>query len=160
MKIRKVDDENLGKALALLRGAFPGSGYEAKLVERLHEHGRPIYDWVCIHTNKIIAYAAFTTAYQGQVPCGLHLAPLAVKPEFHRQGVGSELLKFCLSQEPIKSHPLFVLGAPAYYQRFGFAPCRMPRCPFAKNNAQFLSIRNETTSQFTVGYEPEFGSGG
>jgi len=32
----------------------------------------------------------------------------------------------------------------------------MPICPFDKNNAHFLSLRNTTTSQFTVGYEAEF----
>ncbi len=156
MKIRKVDDENLGKALALLRLAFPGSGYEANLVQKLHEHGKPIHDWVCIHTNKIIAYAAFTQAYKGKEVCGLHLAPMAVKPEFQRQGVGSELMKFCLSQELIKSRTVFVLGNPSYYRKFGFELCRMPLCPFDKNNAHFLSIRNDTTTQFSVGYEPEF----
>jgi len=156
MKIRQVDDENLVKALGLLRRAFPGKAYEADLVQKLHEHGKPIYDWVCIHTNKIIAYAAFTNAYHGKEICGLHLAPLAVNPEFQRQGIGSELLRFCLAQEPIKRQTVFVLGKPAYYQRFGFTPCPMPLCPFDKNNAHFLSIRNETTSKFTVGYEPEF----
>lgn len=156
MKIRKVDDENLAKALALLRLSFPKSGFEARLVEKLHGNAKPIHDWVCIHTNKIIAYAAFSTAYQGKAICGFHLAPLAVKPEFQRQGIGTELLRYCLSQEPIKSHTVYVLGKPAYYQRFGFTPCRMPICPFDKDNAHFLSLRNAATTPFTVGYEPEF----
>lgn len=156
MKIRKVDGENLAKALALLRGAFPGSAYEAQLVQKLHDNAKPIYDWVCIHTNKIIAYAAFTKAYKGNEMCGFHLAPMAVKPEVQKQGVGSELLRYCLSQEPIKSQPVFVLGDPRYYQKFGFKPCTMPICPFDKNNVHFLSIRNDTTTQFSVGYEPEF----
>jgi len=70
--------------------------------------------------------------------------------------VGSELLTFALRQEPIKSQPLFVLGEPNYYQRFGFEPCRLPICPFDKNNAHFLSLRNDTATSFIVGYEPEF----
>lgn len=156
MKIRKVDNENLAKALALLRGAFPEPGYEAQLVQKLHRNAKPIYDWVCIHTNRVIAYAAFTNAYQGKEVCGLHLAPMAVKPEFQKQGVGSELLRYCLSQEPIKSQAVFVLGNPVFYKRFGFTPCPIPLCPFANNKAHFLSIRNDTTTQFTVGYEPEF----
>jgi len=41
---------------------------------------------------------------------------------------------------------------------FGFAPCAQPLCPFDKKNAHFLSIRNNPSSQFTVGYEPEFQS--
>lgn len=156
MKIRRVTAENLAKAVALLRAAFPDSDYEAQLVQRLHDHGKSIHAWVCIHTNRVIAYIAFTNAYHGKEVCGLHLGPLAVKPEFQHQGVGSELLRFALAQEPIKGSPIFVLGEPGFYQRFGFSPCPLPLCPFDSNNAHFLSIRNPATSQFTIGYEVEF----
>ena len=156
MKIRKVTADNLAKAVGLLQAAFPGSDYEARLVQGLHEHGREIHDWVCIHTNRVIAYIGFSPAYHGREVCGLHLGPLAVNPGFQRQGVGSELLRFALNQEPVKSRPLFVLGNPGFYQRFGFSPCPMPICPFDSDNAHFLSLRNQTTEPFTVGYESEF----
>jgi putative acetyltransferase len=80
-----------------------------------------------------------------------------VKPEFQNQGIGSELLRFALRQEAIKETAVFVLGDPRFYRGYGFAPCMMPICPFDTNNAHFLSLRNNTTSQFTVGYEAEFG---
>ena len=156
MKIRKVTEENLAKVYALLRSAFPGSNYEAELVRKFHEQGTPMHEWICIHTNKVIAYIAFSNAYQGDEICGLHLAPMAVAPDFQKQGVGSELLRFALRQEPIRSQPLFVLGEPRYYSKFGFEPCPLPICPFDKNNAHFLSMRNQATNNFTVGYEPEF----
>ena len=156
MKIQKLTEENRAKVYALLRSAFPGSEYEAELVQKFHENGKPVHEWVCIHTNKVIAYIAFSNAYHGNDVCGLHLAPMAVAPEFQRQGVGSELLRFALRQEPIKSQPLFVLGEPGYYKRFGFEPCSLPICPFDKDNAHFLSMRNNTTTHFIVGYEPEF----
>jgi len=156
MKIQKVTKETHAKVYALLRRAFPGSEYEAGLVRKLHENCRPVHEWVCIHTNKVIAYIAFTHAYHGSEICGLHLAPMAVAPEFQRQGVGSELLRFALRQEAIKSRPLFVLGESGYYKRFGFEPCGLPVCPFDKNNAHFLSMRNDTTTRFIIGYEPEF----
>ena len=158
MKIRKVTDDNFAKVVALLRAAFPDSDYEAQLVQNLHEHGKSIHEWVCIHTNKIIAYIAFSNAYNGRKVCGLHLGPLAVNPEFQQQGVGSELLRYALTQEPVKSSPIFVLGDPLFYQRFGFTPCTMPICSFAKNNTHFLSLGNTTTTPFTVGYEAEFGN--
>jgi putative acetyltransferase len=156
MKIQKVTEETRAKVYALLRRAFPGSEYEAELVRQWHQHGKPVHEWVCLHTNKVIAYIAFSNAYRGDDICGLHLAPMAVSPEFQRQGIGSELLKFALRQEPIKSQPLFVLGEPAYYKRFGFEPCSLPICPFDQNNAHFLSMRNDNTDRFTIGYEPEF----
>ena len=156
MKIQKLTQEHRAKAYALLRNAFPKSGYEARLVEMLHQNNKPIHEWVCIHTGKAIAYIAFSNAYQGRNICGLHLAPMAVNPDFQRQGVGSELLRFALRQEVIKSQPLFVLGEPAYYIRFGFERCKDPICPYDKNNAHFLSMRNPGTTSFTIGYEPEF----
>ena len=156
MKIQKLTEENRAKVYALLRSAFPGSEYEAELVQKFHENCKTVHEWVCIHTNKVIAYIAFSNAYHGNDVCGLHLAPMAVAPDFQRQGVGSELLRFALRQEAIKSQPLFVLGEPGYYQRFGFEPCRLPICPFDTNNAHFLSMRNSITTSFVVGYEPEF----
>ena len=98
----------------------------------------------------------FPNAYNGSDVCGLHLAPLAVKPEFQRQGIGSELLRFALRQDCIKAKTIFVLGVPGFYKKFGFEPCAIPLCSFDKNNAHFLSIRNNASHQFTVGYEPEF----
>ncbi len=158
MKIQKLTIENRAKAYMLLQLAFPRSDNEAKLVKKFHDHGRPVLEWVCIHTNKVIAYIAFSNAYHGNVICGLHLAPMAVAPDFQKQGVGTELLRFALRQEPIKSQPLFVLGEPGYYQRFGFEPCSLPICPFDTNNAHFLSMRNTVATSFVVGYEPEFGT--
>ncbi len=156
MKIQTVSIENRPKVYALLQRAFPGSDYEAGLVQKLHENGRTLHEWVCIHVGKVIAYIAFSPAYHGKEICGLHLAPMAVAPDFQKQGVGAELLRFALRQESIKNQPLFVLGEPGYYRRFGFEPCPQPVCPFDTNNAHFLSMRTTVTTPFTVGYEPEF----
>ena len=155
MKIQKLTIDNRPRVYALLRLAFPFTEFEAELVEKLHENGRPIHEWVCLHANRIIAYIIFSNAY-GRDVCGLHLGPMAVTPDFQRQGVGSELLRYALRQEQIKSQPLFVLGKPGYYSRFGFEPCSHPICPYAKNNAHFLSMGNNSDARFIVGYEPEF----
>ena len=156
MKIRPLTPDNYSKVSALLRQAFPGSKAEVQLVENLHNNGKAVHEWVAIHTNRMIAYIAFSNAYNGKEVCGLHLAPLAVKPDFQRQGVGSELLRFALRQKVIKESTLFVLGDPAFYRKFGFELCEIPMCPFDRKNAHFLSIRNTATSPFKVRYEPEF----
>jgi len=157
MKIRKLIPENYDKTSALLKRSFPGSSYEVQLVEKFHKNGIIVHEWVCIHINRVIAYIAFSNAYDGDKVCGLHLAPLAVKPEFQKQGIGSELMRFVLRQPVIMEKTIFVLGAPNFYQKFGFELCTIPICPFDKKNNHFLSIRNNNHSQFTVGYESEFG---
>ncbi len=159
MKIRKPTPETYDKVAALLNSAFPNSRYEAELVESFHGNKTPIHEWICIQTNKVIAYIAFSNAYNGKSVCGFHLAPLAVAPQFQRQGIGSELIRFALRQDPIKTSPLFVLGSPQFYQRFGFEPCALPICPFDKNNRHFSALGNITTTRFVVGYEPAFGPG-
>jgi len=156
MKIQKVTPKHHARVYALLRRAFPGRNDEAELVQSFHLHGTEIHEWACIHTGKVIAYLAFSQAYHDNQVCGLHLAPMAVAPDFQRQGVGTELLRFALRQDAIKHRPLFVHGAPGYYNQFGFVPCRLPICPFDQNNAHFLSLRNNTSETFTIGYEPEF----
>jgi putative acetyltransferase len=156
MKIRKPTPATYNKVYGLLQQTFPGSSKEKRLVERLHRTGRIVHEWFCIHTNKAIAYIAFTNAYNGNEICGLHLAPLAVNPEFQNQGIGTELMHFAMRQDGIKNSTVFVLGHGGFYQRFGFEPCSTPICPFSKKNAHFYSIHNVATTLFTVGYEPEF----
>ena len=155
MKIQKLTIDDRPRVYALLRLAFPNREFEAGLVQKLHENNRPIHEWVCLHSNRIIAYAVFSNAYDGDV-CGLHLGPMAVTPDFQRQGVGSELLRFVLRQEQIKSQALFVHGRPGYFGKFGFEPCSRPICPYDKDNAHFLSMGNDSDASFIVGYEPEF----
>ncbi len=157
MKIQPVTDETRPKAKALLLLAFSGSTYEAELVQKLHANHKSMHAWVCIQTNRVIGYIAFTNAYHGKDVCGLHLAPMAVTPEFQRQGVGSQLIRFALRQPAIKDQTLFVLGAPAFYRKFGFEPAATPLCPFDKDNAHFLAMRNTAGINHVVGYEPEFG---
>ncbi len=156
MKIRQLSADNYPKVSALLRQAFPESNNEVRLVEQLHLKKKTVHEWVCIHINRVIAYIAFTKAYNGSEVCGLHLAPLAVKPEFQNQGVGSELLRFALRQDVIRENTIFVLGDPVFYMKFGFESCTQPVCPFDTDNAHFLSIRNTASGKFTVGYESEF----
>ncbi len=159
MKIRQLASEDHAKVSALLRQAFPGNTYYLQLIESLHKNQKALHEWVCIHCGRIAAYIAFSNAYDGKNICGFHLAPLAVSPQFRRQGIGSELLRFSLRQPAIKEATLFALGAPGFFRKFGFESCRIPACPFDKNNVQFSSLRNTATSQYTVGYEPEFKKG-
>jgi len=160
MKIRKVDAEHHARVYALLKNAFPGSNYEASLVRLFHTRQTPIHDWACIQSGKVIAYIAFSNAYRGKEVCGLHLAPMAVAPEWQLQGIGSQLLRFALRQEEIKQQPLFVLGEPAYYRQFGFTSTDTPTCPYDRDNRHFLSLHNATHDDFTIGYAPEFQSAG
>ncbi|MGL1931497.1 MAG: N-acetyltransferase [Desulfotalea sp.] len=159
MKIRKPTDENSQKkAAALLFRAFPNSKYEENLIEKLRKNDKDLHEWIALHSNKVIGYIAFSNAYHDGEKCGLHLAPLAVHPEFQGQGIGTELMKFALRQKEIKGETIYVLGKSHYYQRFGFENCKNPICTFTKNNKNFLLLGETTEEPFTIGYEKEFNS--
>jgi putative acetyltransferase len=51
----------------------------------------------------------------------LGLAPVAVLPEHQRKGFGSVLIREGLKQARLEGwEAVFVVGEPAYYERFGF----------------------------------------
>lgn len=157
MKIRKPDNEDLQrKAAAVLHRAFPNSKYEERLIQNLHAKKRTVYEWVAIHRNLVVGYVAFTYAYNGDDVVGLHLAPLAVHPDFQKTGIGTELMLFALRQKEIKDQNIFVLGKPGYYERFDFKHVAQPVCPFTKNNKNFMLRGSMSDCEFSLGYEKEF----
>jgi putative acetyltransferase len=80
-------------------------------------------------------------------------APLAVHPDFQRRGIGTDLIRATLSLPPISTAPVFVLGDPAYYERFGFAPVTTAICPYNPSNEYFRALRwNEAAEPFSIGY--------
>jgi len=51
------------------------------------------------------------------------LGPMAVLPEFQRQGIGSRLIRAGLNPIERAKYPfVIVLGHPTHYPRFGFVP--------------------------------------
>lgn len=159
MKIKRPNDEELQKkAAALLFRAFNNSKYEEKLIDDLRLNDKEIFEWVAIHRNMVIGYIAFTHAYKDEEKVGLHLAPIAIHPEYQRQGIGTEMMNFALRQKEIKDKVIFVLGKPGFYQHFGFEKCQNPICDFTKDNKNFqvrgkLELGDET---FSIDYEDEF----
>ncbi len=73
----------------------------------------------------------------------LALAPMAVLPEYQRQGIGSQLVRAALAAAKDAGHKIvIVLGHEAYYPRFGFEPASVCgiRAPFDVLDAAFMVI--------------------
>ncbi len=88
-----------------------------------------------------------------------NLAPVAVHREWQGRGYGSDLIRQTLVQSRISCSPVFVLGDPGYYTRFGFYRMREPRCPYDPANEQFMALRYTCDDAFMIGYEAEFSGG-
>ena len=91
------------------------------------------------------------------------LAPLAVLPEFQRQGIGSLLVQHGLKECLRLGFPVVVvLGHPRYYPRFGFSPAKSKGldCEYPVPDEVFMvaelspgALRGRTG---LVKYRPEF----
>ncbi|MEM7011534.1 MAG: N-acetyltransferase, partial [Verrucomicrobiota bacterium] len=102
----------------LLDAAFEPSKYESRVrtfaANQIHQ------EWVFERDSKIVAHILFTQAFDGDQSIGWHLGPVAVHPEFQHQGIGSQFIREAINAEPVFPDPVFVLGDPHFYERFGF----------------------------------------
>src|SRR5207247_6553370 len=115
---------------ALLDRAFSPSTFESSLMLALRASGREVLEWVIRSNGRIAGHIAFTRAYRGRSAIGFHLAPVAVHPHLQRRGFGTALISEALVAPSIAAAPVFVLGDPKYYIRFGFQRVANPGCPF------------------------------
>ena len=151
-----AEQQNLQAILSLLDRAFAPSTDESRLVASLVRNNRQIYHWTLQSSDRVLAYVCYSRAYRGNQIVGYHLAPVAVDPEFQRQGFGTKLLAETLAEAPLQSQAIFVLGDPAYYPRVGFRRIEQPVCPFDEENQHFMALRYSDPAPFTIAYEPEF----
>ena len=109
-----------------------GFGYakEAQLTAGLLDDitAKPIISLMALHGSEPVGHILFTRIrLNGKEEPLLHiLAPLAVTPEYQRQGVGGMLIRAGLEKlREIGSQAVFVLGHKEYYPRHGFIPHAM-----------------------------------
>jgi putative acetyltransferase len=98
---------------------------EADLVDLLRQRASPIISLVAEMQGSICGHILFTPASLAGEPdvSLMALAPLAVRPEQQRRGVGSALVRAGLAAcAERRCHAVIVLGHSAYYPRFGFQP--------------------------------------
>jgi putative acetyltransferase len=104
-----------------------GRPAEARLVELLRASARPNVSLVALADGKVVGHVLFTPLrIEGGPPrLAMGLGPLAVRPEYQRQGIGSRLVNVGLDACRISAVDLvFVLGEPRLYRRLGFVPAQ------------------------------------
>jgi putative acetyltransferase len=111
----------------LVAAAFDGGEAELEIVHAIRALGIGLTELELVaedDTGTVIGHVLVSEGDLGGrgVPA---LAPLSVRPDRQRSGVGSALMAEVLSLADGQARPLVVLlGHPSYYPRFGFEPGR------------------------------------
>jgi putative acetyltransferase len=118
------------------RQAFGQEG-EGRLVDLLRDGGYMRLSLVSEVDGEIVGHILFSDLTihtdDGRTVAALALAPMAVKPEFQRRGIGGQLIGDGLARCKAEGHRIVVVfGHPEYYPRFGFSPALAANlaCPY------------------------------
>jgi putative acetyltransferase len=103
-----------------------GQPEEAAIVDTLRNHCGDLLSLVATRDGEVVGHILFSPAtLEGPdgVIVGMGLAPMAVLPEYQRQGIGVALVDVGLATLRDQGCPfVIVVGHPEYYPRFGFEP--------------------------------------
>ncbi len=124
LTIRPEELKDYAKIVLINNLAFAQKN-EAKLIEKIRQSDRYIRELslVAVLDNKVIGHIMFSyiDLIAEEITKVLALAPVAVLPEYQKQGIGSLLVKTGLEiAEKLEAPMIIVLGHPKFYPRFGF----------------------------------------
>ena len=142
--------------------AFPTRA-EADLVDRLRDNQNLRVSLVAECEGKIVGHIAFSPVRDDSgANTGLGLAPVAVLPDYQRQGIGGRLIEAGLQAcRETGAAYVVVLGDPACYSRFGFIPAIRHglTCEYTDGDAfQVIELRDGALNNVTglIRYADEF----
>jgi putative acetyltransferase len=127
ISIRAEEAKDIDQIREVLQGAFPTPA-ESKLVDVLRANGKAIISLVAVNGIEVLGHILFSpvSTTPPSNTKGLGLAPVAVHPEVQSQGIGLKLIREGLRRcEDLGYDYCVLLGAPDYYQRFGFQRASM-----------------------------------
>lgn len=127
IKVRAEKPEDL-EAIRQVNVAAFGRDGEANLVDRLRSIAST-FSFVAVKSGQIVGHIFFSpVAIDGECRDDLlilGLAPVAVLPDYQRQGIGTAMIRHGLNEcAQLGSKAVVVLGSPEYYRRFGFTSAK------------------------------------
>ena len=128
LQLREASEADTPAIIAVATTAFGADGGPeiADLVDDLLRDptAQPLLSLVAEVDGKLVGHVFFSAARieNSERPVRVSLlAPLAVHPEFHGQGIGGRLIRDGLELlRNTGTELVFVLGSPRFYPRFGF----------------------------------------
>ena len=166
-EIRQENKKDYDEVYKVVKTAFEtaehSDGNEQDLVVALRKSKNfiPELSLVAIQDKKIVGYILFTKINIGKYE-ELALAPLAILPEYQKQGIGKKLIeKGHKIAKGLGFHYTVVLGSEKYYPKFGYVPASQYgiKAPFEVSDENFMVIKlNDFDKEIvgTVKYAKEF----
>jgi putative acetyltransferase len=146
MIIREEELHDRAAVSDVVRAAF-GRAAEAVLVDQLRADGDSVISLVAVDRLCIIGHVMLSKM---KAPFNaLGLAPVSVRPDRQRSGVGSSLVREALTWAGRgRWDAVFVLGDPAFYRRFGFDPelAKGFSSPYAGPDFMLLPLKNSLSA--------------
>ena len=146
---RQETQDDFSEVFELNNKAF-GQDNEAKLVNALRNNPNafiPELSIVATKDNAIIGHILFTKINikndDETLNESLGLAPMAVLPEFQKNGIGGQLIRYGLdTAKKLGYQSVIVLGHEHYYPKFGFEPAEKwnIKAPFDVPSNVFMAI--------------------
>ncbi len=138
MQIRDETPTDAPAIRRVVEAAF-GQADEADLVDALRTSGDVVISLVAEDGNQIVGHILLSRL-QAPDRC-LALAPVSVTPSRQNQGTGTRLIEQGLAQAKRDGwRAVFVLGEPAYYERFGFSTAAADKFETAYPRAYFMAL--------------------
>lgn len=124
--------------------AFGGTD-ESSLIEELRDAGLVAVELVAVDPlmDGHILFSVLDVTVGGTPVRALALAPMSVRPDRQRRGIGSALVRAGLQQARDRGwQVVIVVGHPEYYPRFGFSAsvARSLSAPFSGNTFMALEL--------------------
>jgi putative acetyltransferase len=121
LKIRSEKESDINQITGILNQAFKGTD-EGKIAEDLRRNKNLTISLVCEIDGTLAGHIAYSPiSNKSEEIIGIGLAPVAVLPSMHNQGIGSQLIKHGNKEVfEMGFKKIFVLGDLKYYSRFGF----------------------------------------
>ncbi len=121
IEIREEQAADIDGVREVNRQAFDQE-QEGRIVDAIRDAGAVALALVAVSDGAVVGHILFSPLTVG-TEAGAALGPMAVRPAYQRQGIGSQLVVHGLERLREQRCPfVVVIGHPEFYPRFGFAP--------------------------------------
>ena len=122
IEIREERPDDIAAIREVNRRAF-GQDQEGNIVDALRTNGAALLSLVATVNGQVAGHIMYSLLTVAENADGVALGPMAVVPEYQRQGIGTKLIGAGNRKIKDAGYPfIIVVGHAEYYPRFGFRP--------------------------------------